>query len=150
MRERGLLDNTMIVFTSDHGDYLGDHWMGDKDYFHDPSVKIPLIIVDPSSSADRTRGTVDDSLVESIDLIPTFVEFQGGEVARHVLDGRSLMPKIRGEETEWRNYVVSEYDYSCQVFRPETGKMPLDCRSYMIATDEVEIRACAGVPSSVV
>ncbi|MCY4139386.1 MAG: sulfatase-like hydrolase/transferase [Rhodobacteraceae bacterium] len=146
MRERGLLDNTMIVFTSDHGDYLGDHWMGDKDYFHDPSVKIPLIIVDPSSSADRTRGTVDDSLVESIDLIPTFVEFQGGEVARHVLDGRSLMPKIRGEETEWRDYVISEYDYSCQVFRPETGKLPLDCRSYMIATDKWKYVHAPGYP----
>ena len=75
MRERGLLDNTMIVFTSDHGDYLGDHWMGDKNYFHVQSVKIPLIIMDPSNSADGTRGTVDSSMVESIDLIPTFVDY---------------------------------------------------------------------------
>ena len=36
MEERGLFDNTMIVFTSDHGDYLGDHWMGEKDLFHEP------------------------------------------------------------------------------------------------------------------
>ncbi|MDE0112515.1 MAG: sulfatase-like hydrolase/transferase [Albidovulum sp.] len=134
MDERGLLDDTMIVFTSDHGDYLGDHWMGDKDYFHDPSVKIPLIIVDPGSDADETRGTVNTSLVESIDLIPTFVEFFGGEVASHILDGRSLMPKIRGAATDWRDYVISEYDYSCQVFRPETGRAPLDCRSFMVAT----------------
>ena len=42
MEQRGLLENTMIVFTSDHGDYLGDHWMGDKDLFHEPSVKVPL------------------------------------------------------------------------------------------------------------
>ena len=124
----------MIVFTSDHGDYLGDHWMGDKDYFHGPSVKISLIIVDPGSAADRTRGTVDNSLVESIDLIPTFVDYLGGEVASHILEGLSLKPKIRGEATDWRDYVISEYDYSCQVFRPETGRVPLDCRSYMIAT----------------
>ncbi len=132
--ELGLLDETMIVFTSDHGDYLGDHWMGDKDYFHGPSVKISLIIVDPGSAADRTRGTVDNSLVESIDLIPTFVDYLGGEVASHILEGLSLKPKIRGEATDWRDYVISEYDYSCQVFRPETGRVPLDCRSYMIAT----------------
>lgn len=134
MDERGLLDDTMIVFTSDHGDYLGDHWMGDKDYFHDPSVKIPLIIVDPGAAADATRGTVDRSLVESIDLIPTFVDYFGGEVAAHILNGRSLMPKIRGEATDWRDHVISEYDYSCQVFRPETDRAPLDCRSFMIAT----------------
>ena len=56
MDEQGLLDDTMIVFTSDHGDYLGDHWMGDKDYFHDPSVKIPLIIADPGSRCGRNPG----------------------------------------------------------------------------------------------
>ena len=72
MEERGLLDDTMIVFTSDHGDYLGDHWMGDKDYFHDPSVKVPLIIVNPDNESDKTRGTVNDALVELIDLIPNF------------------------------------------------------------------------------
>lgn len=136
MEERGLLDDTMIVFTSDHGEYFGDHWMGDKDYFHDPSVKIPMIVADPRKSADSTRGTVDNSLVELIDLLPTFVDYHGGEVPQHILDGRSLMPKIRGDDISWRDYVISEYDYSCQVFRPETGRKPLDCRSYMVATDQ--------------
>ena len=49
LEARGLLDTTMIVFTSDHGDYLGDHWMGEKDLFHDQSAKIPLIVIDPSA-----------------------------------------------------------------------------------------------------
>jgi arylsulfatase A-like enzyme len=136
MEERGLLDDTMIVFTSDHGDYMGDHWMGDKDYFHDPSVKIPLIIADPNGSSDKARGTVDASLVESIDLIPTFIDYYEADVPQNTLDGCSLMPNIRGEDAEQRAYVISEYDYSCQVFRPETGKTPLDCRSYMVATNK--------------
>jgi arylsulfatase A-like enzyme len=136
MEKRGLLEDTMIVFTSDHGDYLGDHWMGDKDYFHDASVKIPLIVVDPDNSADATRGTVDDAPVESIDLLPTFMDFHGGEIPYHILEGRSLMPKLRGEAVEWREYNVSEYDYSCQVFRPKTGRAARDCRSYMIATKD--------------
>ena len=110
--------------------------MGDKDYFHDQSVKIPLILVDPSKNADKTRGTVDNSMVELIDLVPTFVDYSGGDVAENILDGRSLMPKIYGQETAWRNYIVSEYDYSCQVFRPETGRLPLDCRSYMISNHD--------------
>ncbi len=146
MEKRGLLDDTMIVFTSDHGDYLGDHWMGDKDYFHDPSVKIPLIVVDPDKRADATRGTVDASVVESIDLLPTFIDYQGGEQFHNILDGRSLMPKIRGEKVAWRDFVISEYDYSCQVFRPETGRMPLDCQSFMVATEDWKFVHAPGYP----
>ena len=78
MEERGLLEATTIVLTSDHGDYLGDHWMGDKDYFHDPSVRIPLIIADPDPAMDGTRGCVADALVQGIDLLPTFIEHFGG------------------------------------------------------------------------
>jgi arylsulfatase A-like enzyme len=60
--ERGLSDGTMIVFTSDHGDYLGDHWLGEKDLFHDCSAKIPLIIADPRHQAEceRLRGALLD------------------------------------------------------------------------------------------
>ena len=49
MAERGLMDNTLIVFTADHGDYLGDHWLGEKDMLHEPSVKVPMILYDPSA-----------------------------------------------------------------------------------------------------
>lgn len=136
MEGRGLIENTMIIFTSDHGDYLGDHWLGEKEYFHNPSVKVPLIIVDPSKLADKTRGKTDDSLVECIDLLPTFLDYHGGSIPVNILEGRSLMSKIHGKKSDWRDYVISEGDYSFQVFRKETGRMPLDCRSYMIATKE--------------
>tara|TARA_B100000287_G_scaffold193893_2_gene183082 strand:- start:1565 stop:3196 length:1632 start_codon:yes stop_codon:yes gene_type:complete len=146
MEKNDFMKNTMIVFTSDHGDYLGDHWMGDKDYFHDQSVKIPLIIYDPSKAADSTRGTTDDSLVELIDLLPTFVEYSGGSVANHILDGQSLLNNVRGNKIKPRDYIVSEYDYSCQVFRPETGRMPLDCRSYMVADKNWKYIYAPGYP----
>lgn len=152
MEERGMLEETMIVFTSDHGDYMGDHWMGDKDYFHTPSVNVPLIIADPSAQADGTRGTTNHSLVELIDLVPTFVDFHGGEVHHNVLDGQSLMPLIHAASADaaarmpWRDYTVSEYDYSCQVFCPQTGRAPLDCRSYMIATAEWKYIHAPGFP----
>ena len=67
----GRMDDTMIVLTSDHGDYLGDHWMGEKDQFHAPSVRMPLIIYDPSPEADAARGTVCEELVEALGLAPT-------------------------------------------------------------------------------
>ena len=71
----------MIVLTSDHGDYLGDHWLGEKDLFHEVSVKVPLIIADPDRACDATRGTASDALVEQIDLAPTFVEMAGGTLS---------------------------------------------------------------------
>ena len=113
LEETGRMDSTMIVLTSDHGDFLGDHWMGEKTFFHDTSTKVPMIIYDPSPEADATRGTVCDALVECIDLAPTFVEFAGGTPAYHILEGESLLPILRGqaEDTE-RTFVICEYDFS--------------------------------------
>ncbi len=86
--ERGLSGNTLIVFTSDHGDYLGDHWRsGEKDFFHDCTVKVPLIVADPSPEADATRGTASEALVEAVDLVPSFVEYCGGVTRPHVVRG---------------------------------------------------------------
>ncbi|MGY3439834.1 MULTISPECIES: alkaline phosphatase family protein [unclassified Marinovum] len=129
----GKMDNTMIVLTSDHGDYLGDHWLGEKDFFHDASVKIPMIICDPRAEADATRGTTCDALVEAIDLAPTFVEAAGGTVADHILEGRSLMPWLRGEAPEdWRDYVISEYDYSVTPRAEALGVSVRDARMFMV------------------
>jgi len=136
MQARALFDNTLIVFASDHGDYLGDHWLGDKDLFHEPSVKIPLIVYDPSAKADATRGTVCDELVESIDLVPTFIEAAGGDAAAqsHRLEGRSLGPLLRREKTgSWRDFVISEYDYSLSGAAAALKVAPRDARLFMIA-----------------
>ena len=132
LEERSLTDTTMIVFTSDHGDYLGDHWMGEKDLFHEQSAKIPLIVIDPAASADVTRGTVCDALVEAIDLAPTFIEYFGGTPPDHILEGRSLMPLLRGEKPPWREVVFSEYDYAMQEVRLKLDQ-PIDrCRLFMV------------------
>ncbi|MBV7393653.1 sulfatase-like hydrolase/transferase [Mameliella sediminis] len=113
MEKTGRMQDTLIVLTSDHGDFLGDHWMGEKTFFHDTSTRVPLIVYDPSPEADSTRGTVCDALVESIDLAPTFVEVAGAEPAYHVLEGESLLPILHGERTGTRrDYAICEYDYS--------------------------------------
>lgn len=129
----GQLDDTMIVLTSDHGDYLGDHWLGEKDFFHEAAVKIPLIICDPRAKADAARGSTCDALVESIDLAATFVEAAGGQVPDHIIEGRSLLPWLRGETpTDWRDFVVSEYDYSVTPRCKELGMAPRDARMFMV------------------
>jgi arylsulfatase A-like enzyme len=140
----GQTENTMIVLTSDHGDYLGDHWMGEKELFHDPSAKIPMIIYDPRASADKTRGTTCDALAESIDLVPTFVEAAGGAVAANILEGRSLMPWLRGETPDWREFVVSEYDYSATPHAVKLGLAPDECRLFMVFDGRFKLMHDAG------
>ena len=132
LEDTGRLQDTMIVLTSDHGDYLGDHWLGEKDLFHDSSAKVPMIIYDPRAHADATRGTTCDALVESIDLAATFVEAAGGKVADHILEGRSLMPWLKGERPEWREYAISEYDYSATPQAMLLGLEPRDARLFMV------------------
>ncbi|MEM7475680.1 MAG: sulfatase-like hydrolase/transferase, partial [Planctomycetota bacterium] len=90
LEKSGRMDDTMIVFCSDHGDNMGDHWMGEKDLFYDCSARIPLIVFDPRSAADETRGAMSEALIEGIDLAPTFVDFFGGPAKPHILEGRSL------------------------------------------------------------
>jgi arylsulfatase A-like enzyme len=139
LEERGIADRTMIVMTSDHGDYLGDHWMGEKDLFHDCSAKIPLIIYDPSPEADGTRGTVSDELVESIDLVPTFYDWLGGDVAEqsHRLEGRSLVPFLQAKRPEtWRRFAISEYSYATTPTGMKLGREPSESRLFMVADKE--------------
>jgi arylsulfatase A-like enzyme len=130
--ERGLFENTMIVFTSDHGDYLGDHWLGEKELFHEVSVKVPMIVYDPSPEADATRGTVSQALVESIDLAPTFVDFAGGEIRDNILEGVSLLPALRDPDHAFpREIVIAEYDYAVRRARRILGQPVADCKLIM-------------------
>ena len=110
MDAKGLTDNTIIAVTSDHGDYMGDHWMGDKDFYHQMAVKVPLIIADPRAP-EAARGRVADDLVEMIDLAPTFLAAIGGAPKPHVLEGRDLTPVLHGVEPLGRKYAISEHDY---------------------------------------
>ncbi|HGG06246.1 MAG TPA: phosphonate monoester hydrolase [Aliiroseovarius sp.] len=133
LEDTGRMKDTVIVVTSDHGDYLGDHWMGEKDLFHEQSVKVPLIIYDPSPDADKTRGTTCDELVEAIDLAPTFLEIAGGEDASHILEGRSLLPFLHGETPDdWRDFAISEYDYSVRPMAEDLGVTSRDARLFMV------------------
>lgn len=134
LKESGRWDDTLIVATSDHGDYLGDHWMAEKDLFHDCSVKVPLIIRDPREQADQTRGSICDELVESIDLAPTFLEAAGGEAIPHILEGRSLMPFLEGTTPEdWRDFAISENDYGITPGMAGYSANQTDPRQFMVA-----------------
>ncbi|MGB0635413.1 MAG: sulfatase-like hydrolase/transferase [Paracoccaceae bacterium] len=137
MEEQGKTEETMIVITSDHGDYLGDHWLGEKELFHEVSVRVPLIVYDPRKEADKTRGTVVNELVEAIDLVPTFLEVTGAPPADHRLEGVSLEPLLHGKKFDtWRQSVFSEIDYSFYKARDILDVGNYDARGYMIRTNE--------------
>ncbi|MFT7600809.1 MAG: arylsulfatase A-like enzyme [Acidimicrobiales bacterium] len=110
----GRLNDTMIVFCSDHGDYMGDHWMGEKDWLHEAAIRTPMIVVDPRAAADATRGTVSDEIVEAVDLVPTFIEALGGDLAgaEPWLEGQSLQPSLHGLGRLDRSAAVCEADYA--------------------------------------
>jgi len=148
LKKTDRLKDTIIVLTSDHGDYMGDHWLGEKDLFHEPSVKVPLIIHDPSPSGDATRGQTCDELVEAIDLAATCMEWAGGVVPDEIIEGRSLRPFISGEKPDqWRQVVVSEYDYSTTPMADQLQVSAKDARLFMIADHRWKfIHAEGGLP----
>jgi len=132
LENSGRMDDTMIVFCSDHGDNMGDHWMGEKDLFHDCSARMPLIIYDPRPEANATRGSVSDKLVEGVDLAPTFMQFFDVPAKPHIIEGKTLQPLLHNETIEWRSYCVSEYDYSTRDARRALGVDVNDARLVMI------------------
>ncbi len=144
LEETGRMEDTMIVLTSDHGDFLGDHWMGEKTFFHDTAVRIPLIVYDPSPEADATRGTACDELVESIDFVPTFIEVAGGTPPSHIVEGKSLMPYIRGSTEPQRDYVICEYDYAATPLADRLGVSVREAVMFMVADKTWKLIHCEG------
>jgi arylsulfatase A-like enzyme len=135
LRESGLEDDTLVVFTSDHGDYLGDHWLGEKELFHDPIVRVPLILADPRAGADVTRGSASDALVECIDIVPTVLEAFGLAQPRDSLDGRSLMPALEARRYAGKPYAVSENSYAFRDAVRLPVSQPVDrCLMTMLCT----------------
>lgn len=132
---RGRLDDTLIVFTADHGDFLGDHWLGEKELFYDTVQKVPFILVDPRPQADATRGTVDERFVEGVDVVPTILDTLGVAAPTHRLEGASLLPLLRGERPAWRDATYSELDYAYRQARLTLGKHVHQCRAFSLRTE---------------
>src|SRR5690606_24885449 len=97
---------TVVVFTSDHGEMMGDHWTLGKFGYFDQAYHVPLIVADPAAAAGRV-----EAFTESVDLFPTLVERAGG-ILPATLDGCSLKPFLEGRPpAAWRDAVHWEYDF---------------------------------------
>ncbi|GAA6196838.1 alkaline phosphatase family protein [Pseudophaeobacter arcticus] len=144
MEAAGLSENTIIAFTSDHGDYMGDHWMGDKDFYHDVAAKVPLIIADPRAEADASRGSICEELVEMIDLAPTFMNALGCEAKPHIIEGRDLTPILNGTEGFSRRYAISEHDYHWSDMARALGVAQEHAHTVMIFDGRWKFIRCEG------
>jgi arylsulfatase A-like enzyme len=112
LKANGQWDSTLIIFTSDHGDQLGDHWLNGKLGYFDESYYIPLIIRDPRPVANPGRGKQFDAFTENVDLMPTILDWLEIEIPAQC-DGQSLLPMMHsGERPEsWRREVHWEFDF---------------------------------------
>ena len=126
LKASGQWDRTTIVFSSDHGEYLGDHYLTGKGHFYEGALRVPLIIMDPSSDADATRGETISSFVESIDIAPTLLDALDIPVPDRV-QGQSLWPQLTGATDSGKGEIHYEKD-----FRPVEGMDPDRCLLWVI------------------
>lgn len=164
LEKEGLMDNTVIVYTSDQGFYMGEHGWFDKRFMYEESFRTPLIIRYP---AKIQGGSVCDALVQNLDYAPTYLALAGIEKPEY-MEGRSLIPLFGGNTpSTWRDYLYYHYyDYPAihQVRRhdgvrdnryklihfygDDSGKYPaVDCNElYDLETDPNEINNLYGQP----
>ena len=119
--ENGLADNTIVVYTSDQGFYLGEHGWYDKRFMYEESLGTPLIVRYPG---EIPAGQVSEDLVLNLDFAPTFLDYAGVEIPED-LQGRSLRQVAAGDTPEgWRTdfyYRYYEFPHGWHSVRPHYG-----------------------------
>lgn len=118
---RGEMDRTVIVYSSDHGEMLGDHNRWGKSTYYQPSAGVPLVVSGPGVQ----QGVVSEALVSMHDLAATFLEYAGAPPLPE-MDSRSLVPVLRGDRSSHREVVRSGLD---------SWRLVFDGR-YKLVTDE--------------
>ncbi len=98
-------DNTIVIYCSDQGFYVGDHGWYDKRWMYEESLKMPLIVKWPGTVKPGSRDT---HLVQNLDYAETFLEIAGASIPED-MQGKSLVPLLRGEQPEWRDKIYYHY-----------------------------------------
>ena len=142
LERTGQADNTLVIFTSDHGEMLGDHGLLLKGCrFYEGLVHVPLIVRWPGQIA---AGATTDALVELTDLAPTLLEAAGLPVPEHMA-GRSLLPLLRGATAEHRGEVRCEYYAALRSLKRNLGAWS-DSRATMIRDRRHKLAVYHGHP----
>ncbi|MFC2123215.1 sulfatase-like hydrolase/transferase [Bacteroidota bacterium] len=110
LENRGLADNTIIIFASDHGLIMGEYGMGGKSLLYDLASKIPCFIYDPRLP-QKKRGKTIENLVSSLDLTTTILDYAGIKPSDE-MTGNSLVPLVKGKKVKWRDELFLESLYT--------------------------------------
>lgn len=110
LEETGMADNTVVVFTSDHGEMLGERGMWFKQCFWEWSARVPMIV----STVGGRQGTRVEANTSLVDLMPTFIDFGGGQKAlpdemTADLAGNSIIALLDGDDSSWSDVAISDY-----------------------------------------
>jgi len=138
LKQTGQWDDTLIVFTCDHGEQAGDHHLLGKIGYFDESYRIPMIIRDPRAAANSSRGSIVEKFTETIDTMPTILEWLDLPVPRQC-DGYSLLPFVHGAApADWRTEVHYEFDFrDLHYSAPESALgVPMDKCALAVVRDE--------------
>lgn len=110
MQEYGVYEDTVILFTSDHGELLGDHHLFRKSLPYEGSTKVPFIVSDPGNNLQMKKNVRSDKAVELRDIMPTLLDAAAVTIPDTV-DGKSVLPLWRGEAVKWRDYIHGEHEF---------------------------------------
>ena len=106
LKDHGLEENTIVIYSSDQGFYLGDHGWFDKRWMYDESMKMPLIVKWPGVTRP---GSVNEDLVQNLDYAETFLEAAGADIPSD-MQGKSLVPLLQGKApSDWRKSLYYHY-----------------------------------------
>lgn len=118
LQEKGIMDSTAVVWSSDHGFFLGEHRFYDKRLMYEPSIRVPLMIRYPRRIQS---GTTSDQMVLNLDITPTLLDLAGIPIPA-AFQGKSVMPLAERESIPWRkDWLYEYYEY------PAAEKVP-PCR----------------------
>lgn len=127
LEENGLAENTIVVYTSDQGFYLGEHGWFDKRFMYEESFRTPLLVRYPK---EIKPGTKIGKLVQNLDFAPTFLDYTGIEIPQE-MQGESFRKLVSGETDEWREAVYYTYY--------EYPSVHMVKRHYGVATDRYKL-----------
>ena len=118
LKQQGLMENTLVIFTGDNGYYHGEHGLADKWYPHEESIRVPLVVHDPRMNKER-NGLTNDDFALNVDLAPTILAAAGIK-APSTMQGRDIAPLyLAARKPEWR----SEFFYEHATIK-NTGFIP--------------------------